>query len=114
MDESTTNAFSAGQSVPLIINGKKVGVLKDGVLTKKKSQVVLFKKYDGFAMSKQILDMPEIKKIVLEYAEDGKTYETTPLQFAQKGIDYDNYGDYQLVLPRKYWTQIDPNQATLI
>ena len=96
----------------LMIDGKIVGELKDGVLIKKGKQVVLFRNYDGFGLSKRILKNTGIKKISLEYS--GTIYQTTPQVFIDHGITYTNRYDEQIVLPRKYWASTPNGQTSLV
>lgn len=96
----------------LMIDGKIVGELKDGVLIKKGKQVVLFRNYDGFGLSTKILENTGIKKISLEYK--GVLYQTTPQAFKELGITYKNKYDEQKILQRKYWASKPDGQISLL
>lgn len=95
----------------IVRQGKIVGTLENGVFTKTGKQVVLFKKYNGFGFSQEILSEYPIKKIVVQYGQT--EYITSPKSFYDHGIYYDDYGDKQLVLPRKWWTEVMPGQTQL-
>lgn len=96
----------------LMIDGKIVGELKDGVLVKKGRQVVLFRRYDGFGFTQKIVDTPGIQKILVNY--NGVEYITSPAVLSAHGIRYDNHGEEQIVLPRKWWGTQNEEQLPLL
>lgn len=90
--------------------GRKIGELRGKHLIKTGKQVVLFRNYDGFGLSKDVLDL--IEDVTVHY--QGKIYKARTEDFWSKGIRHSFMGDEQLILPRKYWTYKDRDQLTLI
>ena len=90
--------------------GKVIGDLHGKTLIKRGRQVILFRVFDGFGISKDVLDL--VNKIVCHY--EGKVYTADVEDFWEKGIEYDFAGDKQLVLPRKFWAYQDKDQLSLI
>ena len=92
---------------------KEIGDLDDdGTLTKRGKQVQLMRNMDGFGLSIDILEHPEIERVKIHF--DGKIYMTDLETFDKKGIYY-NHKDFepQKILPRKYFSISDPNQKEL-
>lgn len=61
----------------------------------------------GFGLSEGILDLliaHQIDKIIIIF-EKKKAYWTYPEVFLSKGIDWNDNGDKQLILPLKFWKQ---------
>lgn len=87
---------------------------KHGKLVKKGKQVVLFRKYDGFALPVNVLK--QIKSVEIHYED--VVYSASVEDFKKHGIQefYKKalFGEpeQQLVLPRKYWR--NSNQVTLL
>lgn len=85
----------------LQVGTKTAGELIGDTLLKRGKQVVLFRIYDGFAVSNSHLNMPELKRIRIEY--EGSVYKATKDQFLKHGIPHKFGNEQQLVLPRRYF-----------
>lgn len=90
--------------------GKAIGELRGKHLIKTGRQAQLYRIFDGFGISKDVLDL--VEKITVHY--QGKIYTTTPTMFWENGIPHNFMGDEQLILPRKFWSFKDKNQVELV
>lgn len=85
------------------------GILRDGTLIKQGKQVVLFKIYDGFAIPKEVAELPEVDRVQVHY--EGDVYSAPIETFFNYGIPHKYKDEEQLVLSRKWWLR--HNQGTL-
>jgi hypothetical protein len=98
----------------LTIKDKQIGNVVDGTLHKTGKQVVLFRNYDGFAITADVpYPLLGVERVELTY--EGKTYTAPISQFDAHGIRYKhpNY-EAQVVLPRRFWIVRESNQTSLI
>lgn len=101
------------QKNQLVHKGKVVGRLAADDrrhLIKSGKQVMLFRIYDGFGMSVEVLE--QVDRVTVHH--NGISYTATTDEFWTHGIDHDFYGDKQKILPRKFWLSRDSNQITLV
>lgn len=91
---------------------RTTGVLKqDKTYFTYRSKNQYFHKYMGFGLSTHLLlqlRKQGCKKIIIIYQETENTcikYSVHPDLFLHKGIIYNNKGDYQRVLPLKYFDE---------
>jgi len=101
-------------STPVVHNGKTIGVMDGDRLVKKDKQVVLYRKYDGWAIPVEVLKKYRPKRIQLFF--DEQAYQATIDSFRdrKKVIFNDFEGEAQVILPRKYWSHKDLRQQELI
>ena len=90
--------------------GHIIGDLRGKTLYKKGRQVVLFRNFNGFGASKDTLDV--VDRIVCSY--EGKQYTASSEDFWTKGINWNDKGDAQLILPLQHWSLEDSRQTKLI
>jgi hypothetical protein len=86
--------------------------MRDGKLVKTGKQIMLFRIYDGWGVSTEVLKRYRPTHIQL-YME-GEAYQASIDKFRQNGIRYNDSGDEQIILPRKHWEYKNLNQTQLI
>lgn len=90
--------------------GKIIGDIESRVLVKKGKQVVLFKKYNGFAFSIATLGL--FDTVYIHYG--GNVYRATRMQIEHNGIPHSYGYDTQLVLPLSYFEIVSDKQSRLL
>lgn len=99
----------------LILMGRHVGEVdfdKSCYITKRTNEH-MFRKFEyGFGISNKVLDFLIERKIeyIIVIHNNFRIYYTTVDFMLVKGIDYDNEGDKQLILPIHLWKNKVPSE----
>lgn len=94
---------------PVILRGVKIGEidLEKAFYLSHRTQAHYFHKFEGFGISIKVLDYlmsKKVEKIGIIF-ENREFYYANIDSFLIHGIEYDDNGDIQLILPLKFYTK---------